>query len=411
MTPKTQERSEDRHALLSRLLLLLFTTAIIVLNSRTLGASGQGEIAWIQLGILMVTGLSGFLAGGTVVFLQKEMHVGNVLLPGHIWLVISAIVSTGIGTVLQFLPASHFVFIAATGWLQGAIIFHGQVLLAERKIKSHNALQVLQAGALLVILCTVFANTSEPKVTDFLRALAASLAIAFVASIILVLRQVALPSKEERIATKQVARRLWTYGRSAQTGALLQMLTNRANLSLLAQAPAGVAASGIYSIAFYGLEAMWLIPRALAPLVYTRTASENSKDVRLTHTKRQLGKAVLGTAVSLVGALLIPENIYSWVFGFEGIRPVVVGLAPAAIAGAISSIVAHHLSGIGQHRWNAWTSGAGLVTLLVTAAAWIPDGGAVGAAHAASAAAVVQAIGLLVAWSKCELTPVRKLLF
>lgn len=411
MTAKTQARSEDRHALISRLLLLIFTTAIILLNSRTLGASGQGEIAWIQLGILVITGLSGFLAGGTVVFLQKEMPVWNTLLPGHLWLMVSAIFGTGLGTALHFLPLSHFAFIATTGWMQGAIIFHGQILLAEQKIKSHNALQVLQAGVLLMILAALFNASESPQVSDFLKALAASLGFAFVGSFILVFRQVQRPTKSERVAPHRVARRLWKFGRAAQTGALLQMLTNRSNLSLLAQAPAGVAASGIYSIAFYGLEAMWLIPRALAPLVYTRTAAESNRSKRLSHTQTQLRRALLGSAVSLAGALIVPESAYCWAFGFEGIRPVVLGLAPAAIAGAFSSVVAHHLSGIGQHRWNAWTSGAGLLTLLILATATIPAYGAIGAAYAASGAALVQALGLLAAWSKCESTPVKNLLF
>jgi len=411
MNSPLQTRTEDRHALISRLLLLVFTTSIILLNSRTLGASGQGEIAWIQLGILVVTGLSGFLAGGTVVFLQKEMSVWNTLVPGHLWLACSALIGTGVGTALSFLPTSHFAIIAVTGWMQGAIIFHSQVLLAEQKIKSHNALQVLQAGALLIILGVLFSITQSPDVTDFLNALAASLGIALVASVVLVLRQVPRPAEADRVAPLPVAQRLWAFGRSAQTGAVLQMLTNRANLSLLAQAPAGVAASGIYSIAFYGLEAMWLIPRALAPLVYTRTAAETGRNERLAHTRKQLQRALIGTAASLAAALFIPENIYSWVFGFDGIRPVLVGLAPAAIAGAFSSIVAHHLSGIGQHRWNAWTSAAGLISLLGLAAILIPENGAVGAAYAASGAAIIQAAGLLIGWSKCESTPIRNLFF
>lgn len=411
MTAQNKTRAEDRHALLSRLLLLVFTTAIILLNTRTLGASGQGEIAWIQLGILVITGVSGFLAGGTVVFLQKEMHVWNALVPGHLWLVVSAVAGTGIGTALHLLPATHFAFIAATGWMQGAIIFHGQLLLAEQKIKSHNALQVLQSGVLLIILCALFSTKVEPQVSDFLNALAASLGVAFIASVILVMLQVHRPSKLDRLASVHVALRLWTFGRAAQSGALLQMLTNRANLSLLAQAPAGIAASGVYSIAFYGLEAMWLIPRALAPLVYTRTAAENQRDVRVSNTRAQLKRALLGAAISLLCAALIPESTYHWVFGFDGIRPVVIGLAPAAIAGAFSSIVAHHLSGIGQHRWNAWTSAAGFVALLTLATTLIPMFGAVGAAYAASGAAIVQAFGLLAAWSKCESTSALKLFF
>ena len=60
----------ERHSIATRGFLLAFTVAIILLNTRILGASGQGEIAWIQLGILVVTSVSGFLAGGAVVYLS-----------------------------------------------------------------------------------------------------------------------------------------------------------------------------------------------------------------------------------------------------------------------------------------------------------------------------------------------------
>ena len=200
----------------------------------------------------------------------------------------------------------------------------------------------------------------------------------------------------------KVVRQLWKYGRSAQMGALLQMLTNRSNLSILAQSQAGLAASGVYSIAYYGLEAMWLVPRALAPLVYTRTAAEQNRSVRLGATRKTLGQALLGTAALLTVALLIPDSWFAWAFGFDGIQPVVHALAPAALFGAAASIVAHHLSGIGKHHWNAATSGLGLITLLGLAREWAPESGAVGAAWAASAAAAVQCAGLLIAWWRCE---------
>ncbi|MGB1122871.1 MAG: hypothetical protein ACPG08_05050, partial [Flavobacteriales bacterium] len=96
------------------------------------------------------------------------------------------------------------------------------------------------------------------------------------------------------------------------------------------------------------------------------------------------------------------DNWFAWAFGIEGIQPVVYALAPAALFGAAASIISHHLSGIGKHHWNAATSGLGLVTLLVLAREWAPELGAVGAAWAASAAAVVQCAGLLIAWWRCE---------
>ena len=94
--------SHERHSIVTRALLLAFTTAVILLNTRVLGASGQGEIAWIQLGILVVTGVSGFLAGGAVVYLQKELPLRAMLLPGHVWLIVSAVLGTWAGLSAGF---------------------------------------------------------------------------------------------------------------------------------------------------------------------------------------------------------------------------------------------------------------------------------------------------------------------
>jgi hypothetical protein len=393
--------SHERHSIVTRALLLAFTTAVILLNTRVLGASGQGEIAWIQLGILVVTGVSGFLAGGAVVYLQKELSLRAMLLPGHVWLVVSAVLGTWAGISAGFLPTEHFGAMAGLGWLQGAIIFHSQLLLADHRIRQHNVLQVMQGGLLLTGLLVAFFGMQHESVGAFIGALAVSLAITAALSVIWVTR---LPAVDQRIAPMQVVRQLWKFGRSAQTGALLQMLTNRSNLSILAQSSAGLAASGVYSIAYYGLEAMWLVPRALAPLVYTRTAAEPNRSIRMEATKKALGQALLGTASLLVVAVLIPDSWFAWAFGFAGIQPVVYALAPAALLGAAASIVAHHLSGIGKHHWNAATSGLGLITLLVLARELAPESGAVGAAWAASAAAAVQCTGLLIAWWRCEST-------
>ena len=391
--------SHERHSIVTRALLLAFTTAVILINTRVLGASGQGEIAWIQLGILVVTGVSGFLAGGAVVYLQKELPLRAMLLPGHVWLVISAVLGTWAGISAGFLPAEHFRAMAGLGWLQGAIIFHSQLLLADHRIRQHNVLQVMQAGLLLTGLLVAFFGIQHESIGAFIGALALSLGLTAALSMFWVTK---LPAAEALPAPAEVVRQLWKFGRSAQTGALLQMLTNRSNLSILAQSSAGLAASGVYSIAYYGLEAMWLVPRALAPLVYTRTAAETNRSIRLKATRKALGKALLGTASLLAVAVVIPDSWFAWAFGFSGIQPVVHALAPAALLGAAASIVAHHLSGIGKHHWNAATSGLGLITLLVLAREWVPESGAVGAAWAASAAAAVQCVGLLIAWWRSE---------
>lgn len=391
--------SHERHSIATRALLLLCTTGVILINARELGASGQGEVAWIQLGMLVVTGISGFLAGGAVVYLQKEIPLRSMLLPGHMWLVVSAVLGTWAGTEAAFLPREHFWAMTGLGWLQGTVIFHSQLLLANHRIERHNLLQATQAVMLLAALVTAFYGMSLRTVDAFISALALSLTLTAGVSSWWIAQ---LPKTMQGVSFFDAVRRLWKFGRSAQTGALLQMLTNRSNLSILAQSSAGLAASGVYSIAYYGLEAMWLVPRALAPLVYTRTAAASNVADRMAQTRQSLKQALVGTALLLLAAVLLPDTLYAWAFGFDGIQAVVHALAPAALFGAAASIIAHHLSGIGKHHWNAATSGLGLITLFVFAREWVPAHGAVGAGWAASAAAAVQCLGLVAAWLRCE---------
>ena len=147
----------------------------------------------------------------------------------------------------------------------------------------------------------------------------------------------------------------------------------------------------VYSIAYYGLEAMWLVPRALAPLVYTQTAAESSRSMRLSNAK--------GTGEGPARNGCTPGHCHADSRqlvcgpGFEGINPWCMRALPA-LFGAAASIIAHHLSGIEKHHWNAATSGLGLITLLILAREWAPESGAVGATWAASSRC--RSMGLLI---------------
>jgi uncharacterized protein YceK len=112
------------------------------------------------------------------------------------------------------------------------------------------------------------------------------------------------------------------------------------------------------------------------------------------HVWRVLGLSSFGALMGIV----LPDSLWEAIFQVSGLRSVLVALAPAMVAGGVASILSHHLSGVGLHRWNALTSAAGLATLWGCSALWIPGSamleGAVMAGWAMSCAAVVQCTGL-----------------
>ena len=192
---------------------------------------------------------------------------------------------------------------------------------------------------------------------------------------------------------------LFRYGSQGSTGSILQLLTNRANLSLLNHF-IGPAGAGVYSVVYYGVEAVWTVARALAPMVNTEVATASSSVERRTITARYLKRTLILTIPLTILATAVPEPVYAWIFGIKGIAIPLRILAPGMIAGAISSILAHHLSAIGLHKWNARTSAIGLTVLIILGWFTVPTYGVAGAAVAASAAYVSQAVGLIFALLK-----------
>lgn len=376
-------------SLLLRAGVLVATAAALLLNTRVLGAEGQGQIAVFQLGLLLIASCCGFIAGGAVVYLQQRWPLRTMWRAGHLWIAACTFLgSLTLGAIGGF---PYVWAIALAAWLQAGIVFHGQILLAANQIRSHNRLAFEQTAVLTLFLAASYGagwHSLEAFIASLFGALILTSVDAFLAA-----RKQLEPHLSQ--PPNGVWSDLWKFGRAAQTGALLQLLSNRLPFGWLARAGShGTAQAGLYAVAFYGMEAMWTAARALAPVLHARTAREPNREYRLANTRGfALLTAGIGIGLWLV-ALAIPESLYHAMFQIAGIREVIVHLGPAIAAGSVAGLFAHHLSGIGQHRWNAWTSGASLATIVLLGTFWYTTKGAIGAAMAASVAGIVQILGL-----------------
>ena len=391
--------SDISHSIGSRLVLLVATLGTVLLNSHFLGESGLGSVALLQFGLLLVTGMAGFVAAGAVVFVRRSHKPSQLRKVAYLWCLLSAIVASVLGSALGIIPSEWLIASSVLGLMQSIIVFHSQLLIAGGRIRTNNQLQIVQTFSLLTSTLLTYLYIGITTPIGFMWALAAALAIALVFSII------AMKGNWESAPTSgshdanSATPLLFRYGSQGSTGSILQLLTNRANLSLLNHF-IGTAGAGIYSVVYYGVEAVWTIARALAPMVNTEVAAASSSVERRTITSGYLKRTLMLTVPLTILASAVPESIYAWVFGINGIAVPLRILAPGMIAGAISSIIAHHLSAIGLHIWNARTSAIGLTVLISIGWFAIPTYGIAGAAMAASAAYLSQAAGLIFALLK-----------
>ena len=391
--------SDISHSIGSRLVLLVATLGTVLLNSHFLGESGLGSVALLQFGLLLVTGMAGFVAAGAVVFVRRSHKPSQLRKVAYLWCLLSAIVASVLGSALGIIPSEWLIASSVLGLMQSIIVFHSQLLIAGGRIRTNNQLQIVQTFSLLTSTLLTYLYFGITTPIGFMWALAAALAIALVFSII------AMKGNWESAPTSglhdanSATPLLFRYGSQGSTGSILQLLTNRANLSLLNHF-IGTAGAGVYSVVYYGVEAVWTIARALAPMVNTEVAAASSSVERRTITSGYLKRTLMLTVPLTILVSAVPESIYAWVFGINGIAVPLRILAPGMIAGAISSIIAHHLSAIGLHIWNARTSAIGLTVLIILGWFAIPTYGVAGAAMAASAAYLSQAAGLIFALLK-----------
>ena len=54
--------------LINRMVVMVFAMAVVVLNTNFLGDFGQGEVALLNLGILVMLSVAHFISGGAVVY-------------------------------------------------------------------------------------------------------------------------------------------------------------------------------------------------------------------------------------------------------------------------------------------------------------------------------------------------------
>jgi O-antigen/teichoic acid export membrane protein len=149
----------------------------------------------------------------------------------------------------------------------------------------------------------------------------------------------------------------------------------------------GVAAVGVYALAAWGAELLWLLPEALNPLL-VHTSSDHGDDDR-DHTAARAVRLGLGatTLAAVPLALAAPPLLGMLRDGaYAGVAGPLWALLPGVVAFAPGAVLAGDFIGRGRPHWNTQASAITLVINVALCVAWIPRWGVVGAAWASSVA-------------------------
>ncbi len=160
----------------------------------------------------------------------------------------------------------------------------------------------------------------------------------------------------------------------------------------------GAAEVGIYSVAVYVGEILWLLPGALTPLLVHSSARNQGDPDRDRTAARALRVGLLLTITAGLPLYFLADPLLGFLAGgeYSASGDSMRALLPGIIAFAPGAVLAGDFIGRGKPHWNTQASALTVAVNLVAAFYLIPRHGAVGAAWSSSIAYAVGSSMMLI---------------
>nr|MEE4269762.1 polysaccharide biosynthesis C-terminal domain-containing protein [Candidatus Krumholzibacteria bacterium] len=407
--------------LFSRIGQVLANAAVVMVIAKTLGPSGQGHYSLTVAGVLLLASLLGGGMGLSAVppLRQDKIRPARMFRVQMTWVAGMAVV-LGVLAWLSTTPAPAAFLADHLGWRPGwgflaalaalaVLVFEvfSYNLLARGRLVIGAAVNGYRAmGHLAVVLMVwgVGSLTLGLSVAAFAVAQTAGGA----AMLILVLREFRRPLRElpgisgvgvsDSDVPDDLDRRsllaLIGYnlrrGWIGQISAVAYFLLLRLDQGLLEHFR-GAAEVGIYSVAVYVGEMLWLLPGAITPLLVHSSADDGGSRRRDTTAVRAVQFGFLLTLAAALPLFFLAEPLLKLLAGGEyaGSGPALRALLPGIVLFAPGAVLAGDFIGRGKPHWNTQASAATVAVNLLVAWQLIPLYGPVGAAWSSTIAYAV----------------------
>jgi len=369
-----------------RILTALFSLLVVVLAGRELGAEVLGSISLMIVAITIIN-LVGGLAGGAALVYLIPRHEGKALIPvSQIWAIVSGLVTAAVLLLIGAFPADLAFHVFVLGIVGSLIQNYMSVILVQQRIKWHNAITLLQSVLMISVLFVLAYLLKIKSIDAYVWAMyAAYLPVLIITA--LICRNIQ-PGGQGRPA--ELFRILFGYGSLVQISSILALLTYRLTY-YYTEAWLGLAALGILSVAAQISEAIWIIPKSIALVQFSKISNLKNED-ESAHLTLFLGIATMViTIIALAVLVLIPDSVYTWIFGneFSNLRPIIQLFVPGIFAISLNIILSHFFSGTGKILFNLAGSGLGLIAVAIAGYLMIKNGDI-------TSAALVSSIGYVV---------------
>jgi len=370
---------------------------IAIVVSQFLGAEGKGSQGLIITTIAFILVFANIIGGATLVYLVPRYTLSGLVIPSYIWSLLIGGLSYIFLLAVPIIDRAYILDISLLAVLNSFMTINSSLLIGKEKISSSNFVNLLVPLLTIVTLLIFFISLERNDISSYITALYTAYGAAFLVSLAYLFRFFRKFEPLDPSLTRKILQDLFRLGFLNQIAHITQMLSFRLSYYLL-DFFHGEAAVGVYSNAISLTESLWLISKSISLVQYARIANTKDRTYAANLTVRLTKAAFLLSAVLLIPLLVLPVEVYTYVFGdgFEGIKPVIWLLAPGVLMYNVSILTGHYFSGLGKYNVNAMVSGIGLIVSVSAYLLLIPVYSGKGAGIAATLSHTFNSLFLLI---------------
>ena len=341
----------DVFSIFNRVLALFSGLALVILNIHFVAVEGQGAIAIVNFGILIISTTSQFVGGGALIYLSKKYPTHQFHAPSIVWALMSASLLFFIGKVFEI---QEIHFIATLGFLQSLVVYFQMLHLAKARIIAYQWMLFTQS-ILTPVGVFIFYSFFNASILSFCLGLTFSLIFTL---LVVCFQRLKRNNQQESNSNKSFTslfKDLLKYGGYNQLANLSHLGNQRIYIYLLESLlHQGYLFSGIFAIFLYLAEAIWTVGKSLSSVLTSLVAQSNDRVEQLNIFKKYLKLSIIGTLLLIVVAYLFPKQFLEPYFkqSSEDIQLNLLLMLPAILVHSITTPISHFFSGIGLLKYN-----------------------------------------------------------
>jgi O-antigen/teichoic acid export membrane protein len=382
----------------NRFFIALLNFLTIVMTARYLGAEGRGIISLFVLNLTIIFMIGSFIGGPGLVYLTPRHDASKLLNASYLWTIFSSVAVSLLLYVFNLVQHDLLTHLILLSIIQSVVRIQTFYLLAKGRIKAYNFISVIYPAALFILLIYFFTIEKSADITEYFIAFYVGSCITMLASSVLVYKHL---SPAFSFDMKDIFSHAFRLGFIIQCANILQLLNYRFSFFLLDHYY-GKHTVGIYSTAGSIAESVLIIANSFAVIQYSQIANSKN-DGENTKLTVQISKVVLLlTFASTVLLLLLPQEIFTLIFGseFKELKNLFPYFAPGILMFIFSITISHYYSGSGNPKMGLISSAAGFVVTLIAGLTLVPQYNLKGAALTATLSYITSSLLLLFIFMK-----------